>query len=423
VVLLTIIISPRLAIQIAAAVIRDRGLPKGLAWRMMLPELQLTFNLFGEYMKNVRRSLSAITLALAAGFTLAARAASLNVGDPAPKLQTGKFVQGDPVTEFAPGKAYIVEFWATWCPPCRASIPHLNETYSKFKDKGLIVIGQDCWEHDESLVAPFIKTMGDKMAYRVALDNKDGSKDGKMADTWMTAAGRNGIPSAFLIDTTGHVAWIGHPMTLKEETIEDVLAGKYDLKAAAAEQAKQNAEEEKEQAKAKEEQAVMKPYASKLQAAMQEKDWDAALGDLDDLAKVAPKRMIDQLSRIRFKVLISKKDDTAAFKVLRQLGDAHKDEPVMQNDLAWLIVSDKSIEHPDLDLAQTLAQRATEGAKDPAQKGMFMDTLARVKFMQGSKEDAIALQEKALTLSGDDLKDQLQHTLDSYKKGELPSAQ
>ena len=112
-------------------------------------------------------------LVLASGilFPLAA-AATLKVGDPAPKLETGKWVQGEPVKEFQKGKAYIVEFWATWCPPCRKSIPHLNEIHNKYKDKGLIVIGQDCWEQDESRVAPFVKQMGDKMTYRVALDDK-----------------------------------------------------------------------------------------------------------------------------------------------------------------------------------------------------------------------------------------------------------
>ena len=178
-------------------------------------------------MKTKRMKLTAALLAVTAGLTLSLAAGpTLKVGDPAPKLQTGKWVQGDPVKDFEKGKAYIVEFWATWCPPCRASIPHLNEIYGKYKDKGLIVIGQNCWERDESLVAPFVKKMGDKMTYRVALDNKVNNKKGQMAKTWMEAAGRNGIPSAFLINTKGVIAWIGHPIDLKEEVIEGVLSGK-----------------------------------------------------------------------------------------------------------------------------------------------------------------------------------------------------
>jgi len=178
-------------------------------------------------MKTEQLKLTAALLAVTAGLTFTVAAGpTLKVGDPAPKLQTGKWIQGEPVKDFAKGKAYIVEFWATWCPPCRASIPHLNEVYKKFKDKGLIVIGQDCWERDESLVAPFVKKMGDKMTYRVALDDKTSNKNGQMAKTWMEAAGRDGIPSAFLVDTKGVIAWIGHPMDLKEEVIEGVLSGK-----------------------------------------------------------------------------------------------------------------------------------------------------------------------------------------------------
>ncbi len=178
-------------------------------------------------MKARQQKWTAVLAALAVGamFPLAAQA-SLKVGDPAPKLQPGKWVQGDPVKEFQKGKAYLVEFWATWCPPCRASIPHVNEIHKEFQAKGLVVIGQDCWERDDSLVAPFVKKMGDKMTYRVALDNKEGDSKGKMAETWMAAAGRQGIPSAFLVNTKGEISWIGHPMELKSEIIEAALAGK-----------------------------------------------------------------------------------------------------------------------------------------------------------------------------------------------------
>jgi len=174
-----------------------------------------------------RLKLTAAALALVASTALALPAQrTLKVGDPAPRLQTGKWIQGEPVKSFEKGKAYLVEFWATWCPPCRTSIPHLNEIHKKFKDKGLVVIGMDCWERDESLVAPFVKKMGDKMTYRVALDDKTSNKKGQMAQTWMDAAGRDGIPSAFLVDTQGKIAWIGHPMELKEQVIEDALAGR-----------------------------------------------------------------------------------------------------------------------------------------------------------------------------------------------------
>lgn len=181
----------------------------------------------------MKASLAKLTVAMAGlilSGTLVEGAATLKAGDPAPKLQCGKWVQGDAVTQFEKGKAYIVEFWATWCPPCRTSIPHLNEVYKKYKDKGLIVIGQDCAERDETLVAPFVKKMGETMTYKVALDDKTSGKTGKMAETWMSAAGKNSIPTAFLVDTKGVITWIGHPMEMDEKDIEAALG----LKTAAA---------------------------------------------------------------------------------------------------------------------------------------------------------------------------------------------
>jgi thiol-disulfide isomerase/thioredoxin len=362
-------------------------------------------------MNKFTRFLLAPMTALATGLCLTASAATtLNVGDPAPKLQTGKFVQGDAVTEFAPGKAYIVEFWATWCGPCKVSIPHLNEIHSKFKDQGLIVIGQDCWEQDESKVVPFVKEMGEKMTYRIALDDKDGSKKGKMSDTWMTAAGRNGIPSAFVIDTTGHVAWIGHPMSLKPKIITDVLAGKFDGKEYAAAEEKEKSE--------------LDSLKRKVQAAVKDKDWDKAAGALDEVAKLAEddENLMNYVAMTRFSVFVGKKDFPAAFNQARQMGERTKDNALYQNLLALMLTTDESVQHPDLDLALTLSKRAVDKAPEPVSKALYLDTLARVQFMKGNKDEAVNLEQKALELAAKNtnIMATIQKGLDSYKQGELP---
>jgi len=363
-----------------------------------------------NYMRSKPLSWMATLLAFAAGATMALAAEkTLKVGDPAPKLQTGKWVQGDAVKDFEKGKAYVVEFWATWCGPCRVSIPHLNETYTKYKDKGLVVIGQDCWEKDDGLVAPFIEKMGEKMTYRVALDDKSHEEKGQMAKTWMEAAGQNGIPSAFLVDTKGVIAWIGHPMSLKDQIIDEVLAGKFDIEKAAAE----SAEAEKNQAK-------MQGVFTALSRAMRNKDWDAADEKLGEAEKLMPEDQRQGLDMTRFNILIGKEDYPGAYKLAGKISDANKDNPMLQNELAWKIATDKSIKKRDLNLAEKMANRANDATK--GKDAAILDTLARVMFMQGKKDQAIALQEKAVNLVDGNDKDTFQDTLDAYKKGELSKA-
>jgi thiol-disulfide isomerase/thioredoxin len=102
----------------------------------------------------------------------AASAQTLGIGDPAPPVKVMKWVKGAAVDSFEQGKLYVVEFWATWCVPCKDSIPHLSEMAKRYGDK-VTFAGISVWETGENklkLVTDFTSKMGDRMAYSVALD-------------------------------------------------------------------------------------------------------------------------------------------------------------------------------------------------------------------------------------------------------------
>jgi thiol-disulfide isomerase/thioredoxin len=340
------------------------------------------------------------------------QAATLKVGDAAPKLQVSKWVQGSPVAEFSRDKAYIVEFWATWCGPCRTSIPHLNELHNKFKDKGLIVIGQDCWEQDTKLVEPFIKKMGDTMTYRVALDLvPEGEKSkGRMAETWMEAAGQDGIPTAFVVNKQGIIAWIGHPMSLKESILEQVLDGTLDVKKAATEFAlKQKREEE------------TRDLYREINTAMRGKKWDDAEAAVAKMEKLLPEDERDDMGMMRFNILIGRKDYPAAYALAGKLSDAKKDDVMFQNELAWQIATKKDIETRDLDLAEKIAMRANAASK--GKNAEILDTVARVLFMKGQKAKAIEYEEKAVEAAVGKRKETFEKVLAAYKEGTLPKSE
>lgn len=128
------------------------------------------------------------------------------VGQPLPELKVS-YLESAP--DLA-GKPLIVEFWATWCPPCRASIPHLNELHEKYRERGLQIVG--ITNEDKPTVKAFLKKL--PINYHVAFDK--GGELGKRLKV-------RGIPHAFLVNAEGKIVWHGHPMALREAEIEKVL--------------------------------------------------------------------------------------------------------------------------------------------------------------------------------------------------------
>jgi predicted Zn-dependent protease len=249
--------------------------------------------------------------------------------------------------------------------------------------------------------------MGDKMTYHVATDDKTTEKEGAMAATWMKAAGQGGIPTAFVIEKKGRIAWIGHPMELTEALIEDLLADRYDLAKATADYERNDRNQQ-----------ILLGWSQKLDQQGRAKDWPAALATLDQMDKLVPEKDRPGVAMSRFQILLLQKDFPAAYKLASALSDANPADAQIQNILAWTIATMDGLEKRNLSLAEKFAGRAVDDTKGADSN--VLDTLARVQFMNGKKSPAIATEKRAVAAAEERDKEMLRKTLASYEKGKLP---
>ena len=144
------------------------------------------------------RIFQAVALAAVTCLITTSPAWALKVGDAAPRLTPGRWIKGGPIEKFEAGTVYVVEFWATWCGPCRESIPDLTATARKHRGKA-VVIGMSVWEErqptDDSFVenvVAFVKERDADIDYLIAVDDREGT----VAKAWSGAAARSGDAGA-----------------------------------------------------------------------------------------------------------------------------------------------------------------------------------------------------------------------------------
>lgn len=270
------------------------------------------------------------------------------------------WIKGDAVATFKPGHVYIVEFWATWCPPCKKSIPHLTELQKKYNDKKVSVISIST--EDVKTVKPFVDKMGDKMAYTIATDPK-----WLAHKNYMQAFNLENIPQAFIVDGNGKIVWQGHPMGNMDKILDLVLEGDYDPVA----YEKKKAEE----------------------AALQ-------------------KQLMAWLNDYFTKVHAGEPTETTRPIIQQFMEKADADG---LNAIAWNMMTRIPKENQDLEIALTASEKAVKLTEE--KDFSSLDLHAAILFEMGRPDEAASAEQKAYDLLADkpDIQKQVAETLEKYK--------
>jgi thiol-disulfide isomerase/thioredoxin len=320
---------------------------------------------------------------LLTSFVLATAAAVAQQAAPEPTLKAGSevsleplaaatWVQGEAPKSFEPGKVYMLECWATWCGPCIAAIPHVNELHKKYSEKGLRVLGMNVWEDGLEKVEKFVKGKGDGMSYPVAYTGKGSAFE----TTWLKAAGVRGIPHAFIVKD-GKLVLTAHPSQLTDSVIEALLSGDEGAKKAADEIAAAKANRDKFG-------AVMQAFRQ----ASAKGDAEAMAAQLAEMEKLDPKS--PQLGSMQLELLIAKKDWPAATKAVEEMPAGPARQMTLSMTASKIGASADGTYPADFIKAVSKGYTAMAAENQAAMSPFGSLTLATLQWKAGDKEAALA---------------------------------
>lgn len=365
-------------------------------------------------------SFSTIALTISLFFPASAIVAEpigATVGADAPPLRVEKWLKGTPV-DLKDGKVHVVEFWATWCGPCKQNMPHLSEISRKFRGKAVVSavsVMETAEDRDKTKpvpyvdrVARFVRSANAMMDYTVGMD----TADGKVANDWF--GGQAGIPLSYVIDQTGKVVWRGHPSLGLEEVVGLTVDGKLTPEALTAVSTKYR---------------TMMTTAETLITAMRKaeaaKDYPAIVSTCNDIEQQAPIDA-DWVSPHKYAGLAHtdpKAAHTYALAILKRC----RNSPIWLNSVANSILKNRELVPDDIPVALELARQAMKSTPDTDTERR--STLAWALAANGKWADAVREQTAVLDLyqkapDGPNEKSvtEAQKRLDAYRQNALPSA-
>lgn len=345
---------------------------------------------------RMRLTITTITilaiLVLAFFLALTPSALALNVGDRAPVLTIDEWVQGASVdlSRQIGSRIFMVEFWATWCPPCKASVPRLTQLQNKYKND-LTIIGVTAVDdrgNTPSAVRRFVRKQGENMSYTVALDKGLTTTTAYMGDSVLV-----GIPYAYLIARDGRIAWHGSPLDPSlDEVVDSLVSGGFDFSAAKVA-------------------AEVEQRFRALEPLLQMGRWSAVWDGLIGVLKLDPAE--ETALQLMLAMYLEGKKDAQAFRSWASAHiEANRDKAKAMERLAALLCSNPNLEARFPDLALEAARAAYEASNK--RDASVLAVYAQALYQIGDVDRAIELQVAAVGVANGDERDAMQKVLDYY---------
>jgi thiol-disulfide isomerase/thioredoxin len=306
----------------------------------------------------------------------------LTFGDVPPPLVYSSWIKGSPISGFDGEKIFVLEFWATWCVPCIASMPHLSELADKYHDKVRIIAvdasertGKQPYSSCTSMVKAFVEKNAEKMRFDVLVDNDERG----MTKNWLQKAGISGIPATIVIKNN-RIQWIGYPQKL-EAVLDKLVSGEYNLV---------ESKEQYESALNTEAvgQKIYRTNVARIDSAVSAGNYGNAIAFAEESAKIDVQRA-SSYGLKKLSILMAHYPENEALKFMET---CEKENSSWALSYACFIGGQDGLNLKHYQIAAEILERCEQT------NIFFLDELARLQGRLGKYEKAVVAQQKAIKM-------------------------